>query len=261
MKPSYWHKQTTEKPLYPNLLWSRPENRLQAGKLMIVGGNAYGFVAPAQAFSFAEKAGIGVINMLLPDSMRAYVGKAFDAGDFAPTTPSGSFSQKALAEMLSMANWADAVLLAGSFGKNSETAILLEKFASKCPCALTLAGDAVDYFVTAPRPVLDRQHTLLALDFGQLQKMAVGSHFTKPFTSQLDFLHFIELLHDFAAEHAANLLVERLGQFFVVSEGQVSTTPIGKSSLLQAASQASVWWLQNPDTPFQAMTTALAGDL
>jgi len=260
MKPDYWHKQTADKPLYPNLLWSRPENRQQAGKLLIVGGNTYGFVAPAEAYRHAEKAGIGTIRMLLPDSMKKFVGKTFDAGDFAPTTPSGSFSQTALAEMLDMANWADAVMLAGSFGKNSETAILLEKFVTKCPCAITLAGDAVDYFLAVPQPVLDRPRTLLALDFSQLQKIASSAHFTKPFTSQLDFLHFIELLHGFAAEHSADLLVERLGQLFIVSSGQVSTTPIGDTNLLQAASRASVWWLQMPDKPFQAMTTALASD-
>lgn len=258
MRPDYWHKQTVDKPLYPNLLWSRPENRQQAGKLLIVGGNSYGFVAPAEAYRHTEKAGVGVIRMLLPDSLRKVVGKTFDAGDFAPTTPSGSFSQSALAEMLDLGSWADAVLLAGSFGKNSETAILLEKFVAKCPCAITLVGDAADYFLAVPRPVLDRPRTLLALDFSQLQKLAIGAHSTKPFTSQLDFLHFMELLHDFGAEHAANLLVEHLGQLFVVSQGRVSTTPLGDSSLLQAASQASVWWLQMPDKPFEAMTTALA---
>ena len=230
---------------------------MHAGKLMIVGGNSDGIAAPAEAFRSAEQAGSGVIRMLLPDSMRAVIGKTFDAGDFAPTTPSGSFSQKALAEMLDMASWADAVLLAGSFGKNSETAILLEKFVAKCPCAITLAGDAVDYFLAMPTPVLDRPRTLLALDFSQLQKLATGSHFTKSFTSQADFLHFIEMLHSFATAHTADLLVERHGQLFIASQGMVSTTPVGNSSLLKAASDATVWRLQMSDRPFEAMTTAL----
>jgi ADP-dependent NAD(P)H-hydrate dehydratase / NAD(P)H-hydrate epimerase len=258
MKPDYWSRQTTDKPLFPDLLWSRPENKAYAGKLLIVGGNEFGFVAPANAYSYAEAAGIGVIRMLLPESMRKYVGKTFDAGDFAPATPSGSFSQRALAEMLDMARWADGVLLAGNFGKNSETAILLEKFAAKCPCALMLAGDAVDHFLAAPTPVLDRERTTLALDFSQLQKLAVGAHHPKAFTSQLDFLHFIDMLHGFADEHKAHLLVSRLGQTFVASQGQVSITPNpDDNELLKAASQTTVWWLQNPDKAFQAMTTAL----
>lgn len=258
MKPSYWHKQTTAQPLFPDMLWSRPENRAFAGKLLVVGGNAHGFAAPVEAFRSAEQAGVGVVRTLLPDAIRKYVGKTFDAGDFAPSTPSGSFAQKALAEMLDLAGWADAVLLAGDFGKNSETAILLEKFAGKYQGMLVLAGDSADYFLAAPGPVLDRPETLLALDFSQLQKPAVGAHFTHAFTSQLDFIHFIELLHDFASQYSAYLLVERLGQYFVVAEGQVSTTPANASHpLLQAASQAAVWWLQNPGKPFAAITTSL----
>jgi len=260
MKPAYWHKQTIDNPLFVNMLWSRPENRMHAGKLLIVGGNEYGFAAAAHAYRYAEKAGIGVIRMLLPDSLRKYVGRDFEAGEYAPATPSGSFSQKALAEMLSLASWADGVLLAGDFGKNSETAILLEKFVAKCPCAITLAGDAVDYFLAQPGPVLDRRDTLLALDPSQLQKLAIGAHHTRPFTSQLDFLHFIETLHGFVDDHTAHLLINRLGQNFVVSEGKVSTTPTADTDAIRAGAQASVWWLQNPDKPFAAISTSLVSD-
>ena len=43
---TYWHKQGT-KPLYPDVIWSKPENKQAAGKLLIIGGHAYGFSAPA----------------------------------------------------------------------------------------------------------------------------------------------------------------------------------------------------------------------
>ena len=56
----YWQRQEPGEPLFPDLLWSRPENRQFAGKLLIMGGNAHGFAAPAEAYAHAEKAGIGV---------------------------------------------------------------------------------------------------------------------------------------------------------------------------------------------------------
>ena len=43
MNHDYWHKQTSSKPLFPELIWSRPENRQLAGKLLIIGGNLHGF--------------------------------------------------------------------------------------------------------------------------------------------------------------------------------------------------------------------------
>src|SRR3982750_2547854 len=119
MDRTYWHKQTAEKPLFPDMLWSRPENKRQAGKLLVVGGNVHGFAAAATAYAEAGKAGIGTARVLLPDSLQKTVGRVLEAGEYAPSTPSGSFSQRALAELLEMASWADGTLLAGDFGRNS----------------------------------------------------------------------------------------------------------------------------------------------
>ena len=114
MDHTYWHKQTTDQPLFPDLLWSRPENRANAGKLGIIGGNAHGFSAPAEAFTFATDAGVGTARVLLPDSLKSTVGKVFDAGEYAPSTPSGSFSQKSLLEFLELSSWANGMLLAAT---------------------------------------------------------------------------------------------------------------------------------------------------
>ncbi len=141
MDKNFWLKQGSE-PLFPDLLWSRPENKKQAGKLLIIGGNVHGFAAAGEAYAEASKAGIGTARVLLPDSLQKTVGRVFEAGEYAPSTPSGSFSQKALAELLDRANWSDGVLLAGDLGRNSETAILIEHFTEKYQGQLTFTKDA-----------------------------------------------------------------------------------------------------------------------
>lgn len=257
----YWQKQAVDKPLFPDLLWSRPENRSHAGKLLIAGGNAHGFAAPAEAFAAAERTGVGVARVLLPDSLRKTVGRIFEAGEYAPSTPSGSFSQRALAELLSLAGWADAVLLDGDMGRNSETAILLEKFASKYDGALTLSGDAADYFLPLPAAILFRPQTLLVLGFGQLQKLCTQAHFPHAVTSTMDRVRLVEALHLFTMQHKAYLILKHDGQIFVAVEGRVSTTPwpAGQEpSMSRLAASAAVWWLQQPAQTFQALTTSLA---
>jgi NAD(P)H-hydrate repair Nnr-like enzyme with NAD(P)H-hydrate dehydratase domain len=144
MDRTYWLKQTLRQPLYGELLWSRPENRLHAGKLLIVGGNVAGFAAAAEAYAESGRAGVGTARVLLPDSLQKTVGKVFEAGEYAPSTPSGSFAQRALAELLSMSSWSDGVLLAGDLGRNSETAILLEHYVEKYSGQLTFTKDAAD---------------------------------------------------------------------------------------------------------------------
>ncbi len=261
MERTFWHRQTADKPLFPNLLWSRPENKLHAGKLLVMGGNAFGFVEPAEAFSAAEAAGAGTVRMLLPDSMRTFIGPTFTAGELAPTTPSGSFSQKALGELLPMAEWSDGVLLAGGFGRNSETAILLEKFIEKYSGQLTITQDAADYFTTTPVRVLARSNTTLVVSFAQLQKIATNVHYNTAFTFDTDILRLVDLLHDFSQKQQANIIVKHLENIFVAVNGQVSSTKLEKDLEIwrvKTAAAASVWWMQNPSKTFEALTTSLA---
>jgi NAD(P)H-hydrate repair Nnr-like enzyme with NAD(P)H-hydrate dehydratase domain len=179
MDRTYWHKQTKENPLFPDLLWSRPENRAHAGKLLVIGGNAHGFAAPAEAYMESMKAGVGLTRVLLPDAVKAAAGHALETVDFAPSTPSGSFSKKSLAEFLDHAAWADGVLLAGDLGRNSETAILLESFLQKYVGLITLTKDAIDYTYGFAELALTRPDTTLVLTLAQLQKLAKAAKYTK----------------------------------------------------------------------------------
>lgn len=313
MERPYWHKQTADKPLFPDLLWSRPENASFAGKLLIVGGNLYGFNNPAKAYEESKKAGIGVARVLLPDALQKtfsavtramqadaaqedrekrpepYIKYGEDASqqdaavmrrqhressssarsssgvvhevvwEYAPSTPSGSFSQRALGELLPMAAWADAVLLSGDLGRNSETAILLEKLADKYSGQLTITCDAADYFINSPS-ILDRQETLWVISVAQLQKLAMNARFTTAFTYDMDILRFVEALHEFTLEHPGLIIVKHLENIFVAAEGQVSSTkleaelPIWR---LKTAAHAAVWRLQNPGKPYESLTTSL----
>jgi hypothetical protein len=260
MQNDYWHRQTPDKPLFSDLLWSRPENKRQAGKLLIVGGNLHGFAAPATAYSEALKAGIGQARVLLPDSLQKTVGRILEAGEYAPSTPSGSFARPALAELLAMAGWADGVLLAGDFGRNSETAILLEQSVNKHGGQLTLTKDAVDYFAKTPTALLGRADTTLVLSFSQLQQLATSAHFAKPFTFDMDFLRLVEALHDFTEQHPIAIVTKHLQNIFVAYGGQVSSTKLEEDIdiwRVPTAAHAAVWWLQNPTQQFPAQTVSL----
>lgn len=256
----YWQRQTKDQPLFPDLLWSRPEQTSLAGKLLIVGGNLHGFAAPASAYDEAVKGGVGIARVLLPDSLQKTVGRILEAGEYAPSTPSGSFAKRALATVLEMSAWADATFLAGDFGRNSETAILLEQFVYKYPGQLTLTKDGLDYFIHAPQSVLDRQQTTLVLSFAQLQKLAANARFPKAFTFDMDFLRLVDYLHEFSMQHAAALIVKHLDTIFVALDGQVSSTKLTADLPLwrvKIASHAAVWRLQNPNQAFGALTSSL----
>ena len=70
MEHPYWHKQTLTAPLYPDIEWSKPEQKTNAGKLAIIGGNKLGFAGVADAYQTALGCGVGDVRVLLPDVLR-----------------------------------------------------------------------------------------------------------------------------------------------------------------------------------------------
>jgi hypothetical protein len=165
-----------------------------------------------------------------------------------------------LAQLLDTAEWADGVLLAGNFGRNSETAIVLEDFLSKFVGKVTITHDAADFFLANARPLLDRAETTLVIGFGQLQKLATNSGFSIAFTSSMGLLRFVEAFHDFSRSHPCNIIV-KVGQNIIVAKaGKISSTPIDEDRKIwrvETAANAAVWWLQNPENTFKALTTSL----
>lgn len=259
MDQNYWHRQT-DKPLFPELEWSRPEHKAQAGKLLIIGGNAQGFAAPAEAYGLAEKAGAGIVRVLLPEALHKAVGKLFPAADFAPSTPSGSFGTSALAELCDASLWADAVLFPGDLSRNSETTVLLENFLEKYSGQATLTKDAADIFCQQPFTILHRPDTLLVVAMGQLRRLGGEAHFARAFTSEMGLVQLVEALHEFTKRFSLCLITKHQNHFVIAVNGQVSTTPLKVEKplwRLETAARASVWQLQNRSKPFEALTTAV----
>ncbi len=255
-----WHKQEIDTPLFPDLLWSRPETKRGAGKLLIIGGNSHGFAAAAEAYAAAEQAGAGTVRVLLPDAIQKLVGGVFQQADFAPSTPSGSFARSSLAELLAAATWADGVMLAGDLGRNSETAVVLEQFVREFTGQLTITKDAVDYFKEAPKLLLERPDTTLVISLAQLQKLAVKANFPRPIKYEMALMQLVETLSELTATYAANIVVKHHLQMFVASGGQVSTTKLAEDLdiwRVKTAAHAAVWTMQNPGKIFEALTTSL----
>ncbi|TAH36268.1 hypothetical protein EYC59_01155 [Candidatus Saccharibacteria bacterium] len=259
MEYTFWQKQT-DKPLFPELEWSRPENKTYAGKLLLIGGSSLGFASVAEAYGSAEKAGAGTVRVLLPDRLQKTVSKLFPAAEFALSNPSGGFSQLAMADLVDASVWADGVLLAGDTGRNSETAVVLENFLEKYEGQATITKDAADLFCVQPFSILQRPDTLLVISMGQLQKLGTNAKFARAFTSTMGLVQLVEALHEFTKRFTPYIITRHADQFIVAVNGQVSTTkcpadhPIWR---VQTAASASVWWLQTPGKPFEALTTSV----
>lgn len=254
----FWQKQGSE-PLFPDLLWSRPENKRTAGKLLIIGGNLHNFSAPGQAYDAAVKAGVGTAKVLLPEGLRKTIGAVLDNCEFAPMNKSGSFAKAALTDWLEWAQWADAVLLAGDLGRNSETAIVTEQFIKHYSGPLIITQDALDQFKDTPRLLTDRARTTIVASFGQLQKLwpkisqdGRVIRYGNSLTANLD------IIHTTSSDLPAQLVTKQHDDLIVAVGDQISTTKNDHEIWrVETAARVAVWWLQNPSKAFEALTTAV----
>jgi len=258
---NYWQRQSIDKPLFPDLFWTRPEQRQLGGKLLIIGGHEGSFVLVAKAYETAQQAKIGTLRVLLPDKLKKTVDNFLPGAIYAPSNISGSFAQPALDNFITESNWADGVLLAGDFGKNSETAIVLEKFVQKYNSRLTIAHDALEYWLHAAQPILDRADTTIVLNLTQFQQLYSAGHSVVAITANIGLTPLVNYLHDFSLQHAAHLVICFEQMIIIASRGRVVSTaqPATKAiNISKVAANAAVWWLQNPLKVFEALSCAVS---
>ncbi len=252
----YWIKQT-DKPLFEDVVWSRPEMRSTAGKLCIVGGHSESFIQPAIAYDAATKAGIGVARVLMPQSLFKTLKKSYPLAEYASANRSGSFATNALSELLMGAHWADAVHLAGDFGKNSETIAMLDNFVGKYSGILAVSHDAADYFCRQPTALLARPQTLLVLTLDQLRTLGASLKTPYAFTSDMALVPLVEQLHELSIKFPQLLVVTlHETQLVVAVGGRVATTPRKSTSTTEISATAVTWWLQQPAKPFEAIVSS-----
>lgn len=257
---SYWKKQSSEAPLYPDIEWSKPENRAFAGKLGIIGGNKLGFAGVAEAYSIAKDAGVGDIRVLLPDVLRKTIPSSITDALFAPTNPSGSLMKEAAPEMANISQWASGVLLIGDAGRSSETAILYEQFIQDYEGQLVITRDAIDLLKNSAQTLVDRPNTLLVASFAQLQKLFQSVYYPKVLTFSMQLTNLAEALHKFTISYPVSIAVLHKDHFIIANQGEIVTMAWENPMAIwrgSVAARAAVYWLWNPQKTLEATATSL----
>jgi hypothetical protein len=261
MEHIYWLRQTADKPLFPNVEWSKPEQRSNAGRLGIIGGNKLGFAGVAEAYSSALQAGVGEVRVLLPDVLRKTIPSTITDTVFGATNPSGGLAHDAQTEMKSIGEWANEVLLIGDAGRNSETAILYEHFLNEYAGPLTITRDAVDLIKNGSSAIVERPTTLLVVSFAQLQKLFQSVYYPKILTFSMQLTSLVEALHKFTITYPVGITVLHKDFLVVAVAGDVTTTEWQNPMAIwrgSVATKAASYWLWNTNSLLKAVTASIA---
>jgi hypothetical protein len=260
MDHTYWHKQTTEKPLFPDIEWSKPEQKSQKGRLGIIGGNKLGFISVAESYETSLKAGAGEVRVLLPDVLRKSIPTSMTDVIFGDTNPSGGLAKNAISEMKALGDWSTGILLIGDSGNNSETAILYSDFIKDYKGPLTITRDVVDLLKNDSSTLVDRQQTLLIVSLAQLQKLFRSVYYPKVLTFSIQLTNLIEALHKFTITYPISIAVLHQNTMLVASCGEVTSTPFSEPMKIwrgEIATTAAVYWLWSPSKPLESITASL----
>lgn len=256
----YWHKQTAQTPLFPEIAWLRPEQKSLAGKLLIIGGNKLGFAAVAQSYNDALAAGAGECRAILPEALKKVIrSQAFDC-IFTPTNPSGGMSKDALPILKASADWADALLLIGDHGRNSETAIVLEQLLAERGRLAIITRDSVDLLRASLPSLLQRQPTVLVVTLAQLQKIFQAVYYPKTILFSMQLSNLVETLHKFTITYPITVVVFHQNHLVIALGGTVSSTPWQEPTLIwrgSVATKATVYAMQQPKRLLEAITVSL----
>lgn len=261
---SYWHKQTPTKPLFPDIEWSKPEQRSLSGRLGIIGGNKLGFAGVAESYSTALKTGVGEVRVLLPDVLRKTIPPTITDTIFGATNPSGSLAKEAATEMRTLGSWAQEILLVGDAGRNSETAIVYEDFLTDYTGQLTITRDAIDLIKNSSQAIVERPDTLLVISFAQLQKLFQAVYYPKILTFSMQLSSLVEAVHKFTITYPVGIMVLHKDYLIIASEGEVTTTEWQNPMAIWRGTVATVaasYWLWNSKALLQAATASVAATM
>ncbi|MDR0957031.1 MAG: hypothetical protein LBM09_00425 [Candidatus Nomurabacteria bacterium] len=285
MNESWWQKQESGKPLFPDILWSKPENRDFAGRLAIIGGNAHSFAGVALAYKTALTVGVGKVRVIMPDVLKKVVcntenpsrhpelvsgsirfrnkfGMTIKNDDcfFAPSNPSGGLSKEALPNLYAVAEWADAMLFIGDSGQNSETAALAETFLSQDQTTpVVITRDAVDLVKNIGENLLNRGATHLIVSLNQLQKIFQSVYYPRVVMFSQGVKQVAETLHKFTTTYPVMLTLWHGENLFVAHGGRVITQPFAQPLRIwsgELAVRQTAWQIWNPKKTVEAIVTS-----
>ncbi len=260
MDHTYWRKQTIGSPLFPDVEWSKPEQRSKAGRLGIIGGNKLGFAGVAEAYGVSTNAGVGEVRVLLPDALKKSIPPIMTDVIYGATNPSGSLAKDSLTEMKAIGDWATGILMIGDAGRNSETAIAYEDFLRDYSGPLTVTRDAIDLIKNASSSVVERPDTLLVMSFAQLQKLFQLVYYPKVLTFSMQLTGLVEALHKFTITYPVSITVLFKDQLLVASGGEVTSTPWDNPMAIwrgSTAAKAACYWMWSPSKPLESVTASL----
>lgn len=224
----YWTQYKKETDL--GIDFERPDQKTLAGRLLVLGGQANSFFVVANAINTAEKEKIGDVKALMPDSLSKKIPNN-DRVVFLPSDKSGGFSETATSLALNSLTQADAMIVIGDMGKNSETIKFLDELLIKNEKDILLMRDAVDLAISGDNVEnwLEKGNIVLFVSIAQFKKILKAVYYPKVINITAPVMQLIEVVHKFTLSYSLTLVIPYGGFIILAKNGKVMSVKMNQT--------------------------------
>lgn len=245
---NYIEKQL-DTPLYEDILWSRPVRR--TGRVLLVGGHRDGFSSLQKLYQEFEEAQVAETRLALPNKLSKLVG-SLEYISLLASTPSGSISRDALAELVYLANESDLVSLGPDLSNNSETILTMQRLIAETRASVLIPPQSAEQLLPEAGEWKNKENLLLCINHKQLYKMAakLAVDVSIPLNPTTDAI--AEIAQAVSGEFFPSLVIIFGDSCIIAVDGSASITKTKTTNIGLLAT----FWLQNSSKKYEALTTA-----
>lgn len=238
-----------KQPLYENILWSRPQRR--TGRILLVGGHRDGFAELQRTYAEFDVTSIAEVRLALPNKLSRLISGLIGVS-LVPSTPSGSIARDALAELVHLANEADAVCIGPNLSNNSETILTMERLIDETSAAVIIPPHSAEQFLSVMRKWHVKNNLLIFLTHKQLYKLAadVAADTKIPLNPTPESI--AEMSQAISTKFAPSIVTYFEDSIIVSVQGKTSLT---NNSSDHIVGEMAALWLQE-SKKYEALTTA-----
>ena len=253
-----WQKQSKNKALFEDIIWSKPQNKLSAGKYLIIGGNVHELIKSAIIYDSFMKVGASNIRLAMPIAVRKLIKDRSLNIDFLPSTPSGSFSLQATAEILDLAKLSDIAIISSDISKNSETTLMQEHFINNYHKKVCLLSDNIAIFDQFEIDKIDYNEILLIGEVKHLQKLLINKF--NVLIKESDELYLtVKALSDLTQKIPIKIVTLKNNMILVASAAKVCSTEVDRkiNNWIEEICGPACFYLINNSDPYKALCSAV----
>ncbi len=254
-----WEIQNSDKALFPDVLWDKPENKIHANSALIIGGSSTNFHLVSDAYAYAQKINFAQLKFYLPKSLEKLTRSLLINTEYGDINKSGSFAMTNLANLISLSAQYDSTILIGNLGESSETNLLFEKLSNQIINKnLILCNDSLQFLNNQQLTTNPEKFTLI-VELNQLQKIIRLLNFSQNIKSSDDLTIIADIVSKLAKKYLLKIVLRMNQHVLVFADDKCSLTKknqIDDKWSSKISVEIASWMNFNTVKKYERLTTA-----